>query len=179
MISPHPPRLRMKRRKTVSVTPAMGARTVAGAMVTAPMEREAGTTRVARALPPASTASTSAELSQNFFTALFYPRSQNEALAGARAEFLRFIRLNPWRKTLLLLRCFGLGVLAAKALHPAGGIHQLLLAGEEGVARRADFYADVALVGRAGHECVAARAMHAHFVVCGMNGCFHCCPNLD
>ena len=35
--------LRMKRRKTVSVTPAMGARTVAGATVTGPIWREAGT----------------------------------------------------------------------------------------------------------------------------------------
>ena len=33
----------MKRRKTVSVTPAMGARTVAGAIVTLPMERPAET----------------------------------------------------------------------------------------------------------------------------------------
>src|SRR4029077_14201384 len=30
MIRPHPPRLRMNRRNTVSVTPAIGARTVAG-----------------------------------------------------------------------------------------------------------------------------------------------------
>ena len=37
IIRPHPPRLRMKRRKTVSVTPAMGASTVAGAMVTLPI----------------------------------------------------------------------------------------------------------------------------------------------
>ena len=37
MISPQPPRLRMKRRKTVSVTPAMGARTVAGAIGTLPI----------------------------------------------------------------------------------------------------------------------------------------------
>ena len=33
----------MKRRKTVSVTPAMGARTVAGAMRTLPMAKLAGT----------------------------------------------------------------------------------------------------------------------------------------
>ena len=33
----------MKRRKTVSVTPAMGARTVAGAISTAPMAKRAGT----------------------------------------------------------------------------------------------------------------------------------------
>src|ERR1700738_4667079 len=32
MIRPHPPRLRMNRRNTVSVTPAIGARTVAGAI---------------------------------------------------------------------------------------------------------------------------------------------------
>src|SRR2546426_2797261 len=38
MISPHPPRLRMKRRNTVSVTPAMGASTVAGAIFTGPIE---------------------------------------------------------------------------------------------------------------------------------------------
>src|SRR5262249_28271755 len=37
MIRPHPPRLRIKRRKTVSVTPAIGARTVAGAMGTFPI----------------------------------------------------------------------------------------------------------------------------------------------
>src|SRR5437867_12548258 len=37
MIRPHPPRLRIKRRNTVSVTPAMGARTVAGATCTAPI----------------------------------------------------------------------------------------------------------------------------------------------
>ena len=37
MISPQPPRLRMKRRKTVSVTPAMGASTVAGSIFTGPI----------------------------------------------------------------------------------------------------------------------------------------------
>src|ERR1019366_4567787 len=37
MMSPHPPWLRIRRRKTVSVTPAMGARTVAGAIFTGPI----------------------------------------------------------------------------------------------------------------------------------------------
>ena len=37
MISPQPPWLRIKRRNTVSVTPAMGASTVAGAMRTGPI----------------------------------------------------------------------------------------------------------------------------------------------
>ena len=42
MSSPQPPRSRMKRRKTVSVTPAMGASTVAGAMATPPIWKRAG-----------------------------------------------------------------------------------------------------------------------------------------
>ena len=40
--SPQPPRPRMNRRNTVSVTPAMGASTVAGETATAPMEKLAG-----------------------------------------------------------------------------------------------------------------------------------------
>jgi hypothetical protein len=42
MISPHPPKLRMNRRKTVSVTPAIGASTVAGAIFTGPIETQVG-----------------------------------------------------------------------------------------------------------------------------------------
>jgi hypothetical protein len=37
MMRPQPPWLRIKRRKTVSVTPAMGASTVAGAILTGPI----------------------------------------------------------------------------------------------------------------------------------------------
>jgi len=60
----------MKRRKTVSVTPAIGARTVAGVMLTVPIERLVGTgfsgaTSRTRASPPDG-------LSQNFFTPVFY-----------------------------------------------------------------------------------------------------------
>ena len=40
----------MKRRKTVSVTPAMGARTVAGAMRTLPICNSAGTLALGRHL---------------------------------------------------------------------------------------------------------------------------------
>jgi len=54
-----------------------------------------------------------------------------------------------------------------------GGVHELLLAGKEGMAGGADFYADIALVGGAGNEGVAAGAMNANFAVMGMNGCFH------
>src|SRR5258708_34942258 len=73
MIRPHPPRLRMKRRKTVSVTPAMGARTVAGAIWTPPMGKLEGAgfggaawrTRVSAPHEPAPH-----EVYQNFFTDL-------------------------------------------------------------------------------------------------------------
>ena len=57
----------MKRRKTVSVTPAMGARTVAGEMVTVPMARLAGTGRTGAAGRKRVSAPHVAELSQNFF----------------------------------------------------------------------------------------------------------------
>ena len=46
----------------------------------------------------------------------------------------------------------GGGVLAAEALDAAGGVDQLLLAGEERVAGGADFDDDVALVRGAGLE---------------------------
>src|SRR5579863_2172225 len=45
----------MKRRNTVSVTPAIGARTVAGSIGTFPIITLAGTVATARATPPAST----------------------------------------------------------------------------------------------------------------------------
>ena len=72
MISPHPPRLRMKRRKTVSVTPAMGASTVAGAMRTFPIVTDEGTGCVARAPSPAP----GPGLSQYLRTSLFYLSTQ-------------------------------------------------------------------------------------------------------
>jgi hypothetical protein len=84
-----------------------------------------------------------------------------------------FIRANPRRKNLVLLRGLCLGVFPAEALHASGGIDELLLAGEKRMAIRANFHRDVALMGRAGHKCITARAVHAHFVVCGMNSCFH------
>jgi len=83
----------------------------------------------------------------------------------------------------LLLRSFdlcgfgfagiALGVFAAEALNAASRIHKLLLAGEKGMTRRANFNADVAFVCGTGNECVSAGAMHADLAVMGMNGCFH------
>jgi hypothetical protein len=70
-------------------------------------------------------------------------------------------------------RCFLLGVLAAEALHAAGRIHELLLARKEGMATGANFYVDIALVGRARGKAVATRAHDPDFVVAGMNSCFH------
>ena len=68
---------------------------------------------------------------------------------------------------------FVLGVLAAEALYAASGIHKLLLSCKERMAGRADFNADIALMGGAGNKGIAARAVHANFVISGMNGCFH------
>ena len=73
----------------------------------------------------------------------------------------------------LLLGRFGLGVLAAEALDTSGGIHQLLLAGEKWMAVGADFNADVAPMRGAGSKRVAAGAVHTHFMIRRMNGCFH------
>src|SRR5208282_2653033 len=66
-------------------------------------------------------------------------------------------------------------IFAAEALDATGGVHELLLAGEEGMAGGTDFHGNIALMGRAGYKCVAAGAMHEDFSVVGMNGCFHGC----
>jgi hypothetical protein len=55
----------MKRRNTVSVTPAIGASTVAGEIVTEPIWSESGT---GACLGMVLAESNPAELSQNFFT---------------------------------------------------------------------------------------------------------------
>src|SRR5437879_5355332 len=84
------------------------------------------------------------------------------------------IRLNPRRLLLFASLLFAsLGVLAAEALDATSGVHQFLLAGEKRMAARADFYVNVALMGRTRRKGAAARAMHAHFVVCRMNRCPH------
>ncbi len=68
----------------------------------------------------------------------------------------------------------GVGVLLGEALDAAGGVHEFLLAGEEGVAIRADFDAQhVALDGRARLERMATGAVHGHGMIIGMNTGFH------
>src|SRR5579862_1053246 len=76
------------------------------------------------------------------------------------------------------LGCFGfpgvaLCVFATETLNAAGRIHKLLLSGKERMASRANFYADVALMGRTGGKRVAAGAMHLDFAISGMDRCFH------
>src|SRR3989442_10810901 len=84
------------------------------------------------------------------------------------------IRADPRRSEAnLFLGSFRLGILPAESLHATGGIHKLLFAGKEWMAIRADFYVDVALVSRASGKAVAACAHNAHFVISGMDGCFH------
>jgi hypothetical protein len=71
----------------------------------------------------------------------------------------------------------GVGVLLGEALDAAGGVHQLLLPSEEGMAVRADFHAQhVALNGRASLKCMAAGAVHRNGVIVGMNTGFHEAP---
>jgi vancomycin permeability regulator SanA len=78
----------------------------------------------------------------------------------------------------LLFGRFGFGgvafrVFAAEAFYAAGGVHELLLAGKEGMAGGADFNADIALMRRARYKCVPAGAMNADLAVVRMDSCFH------
>ena len=71
----------------------------------------------------------------------------------------------------------GVGVLLGEALDAAGGVNELLLAGEEGMAVRADFDVQpVALDGRSSGEIVAAGAVHRYGVIVGVNTGFHGAP---
>src|SRR5215468_9831278 len=63
-------------------------------------------------------------------------------------------------------------VLALKPLHAPGGIHELLLAGIEGVTLRAHLHADLRL-GRAGADDLPARARDRRVDVVRMNASLH------
>src|SRR5882672_11861169 len=147
------------------------------------MERVAGTGFSGAASRARAPAPHPTELSQDLRTGLFYFAFQAKAPAFRRGLCFRGNPCKSVASTLVLCRlrfrgCV-LGVLAAEALDTSGGIHQLLFSGKKRMASRAYFYGDVALVGRPRHKRVAARAMHAHFVISGMNGCFHMCSDLD
>jgi len=70
---------------------------------------------------------------------------------------------------------FRLGVLAAEALDPPGGVQQLLLAGKERMAIGADLQVDVAFVRGTRGERVPTGAGDPHLVVHGMNAGLHSC----
>ena len=71
----------------------------------------------------------------------------------------------------------GIGVLLGEALDAAGGVNELLLAGEEGVAVRANFhFQHVALNRGTRGEIVAAGAVHRDGMIVGMNTGFHETP---
>src|SRR5260370_3637546 len=66
--------------------------------------------------------------------------------------------------------CSGVGIFLGETLDAAGGVNQLLLAGEEGGAIRADFdVKPVALDGWTSRGIVAAGAVHPYGVVVGVN----------
>ena len=98
--------------------------------------------------------------------------AQTKAPAGARAQIRKLLKG-------LLLTGFSLGVFAPETLNTASCIHQLLLAGEERMAAGANFNMNIALVRGARSKAVSASAHYAHFVISGMDSCFHFYDDLD
>ena len=66
-----------------------------------------------------------------------------------------------------------LAIALVETIYASGGIDQLLFAGEERVAGRANFDVQVALLGRAGLECLAASAGNGYIDVFWVNSWFH------
>jgi hypothetical protein len=66
-----------------------------------------------------------------------------------------------------------LAIALVEAINASGGIDQLLFAGKEGVASRANFDVQVALLGGAGLECLAASAANGYIDVFWVNSWFH------
>src|SRR5580692_4372921 len=145
----------MNRRNTVSVTPAIGARTVAGRTITAPIRNSAGTRTLSGIV-------CSTGLSQFFFTVNPRPAIRNPRDFDAKApapnkrepppqrRLYRYaLRLNLLGDCLSLFGFgfIGLGVLPAEPLHAPSSVNQPLLAGKERMASRTDFHVNVALVG--------------------------------
>jgi len=72
----------------------------------------------------------------------------------------------------LLRRLLAAPVATLEPVDPPAGVNELLLAGVEGMALRAQLDVHVAL-GRAGREGVAARAAHLGHDVVRMDICLH------
>ena len=66
-----------------------------------------------------------------------------------------------------------LAIAPIESIHASRGVYQLLLAGKERVARRADFDVQVALFRGAGLERLAAGAGNSDLDVFRMNSWFH------
>ena len=66
-----------------------------------------------------------------------------------------------------------LAVALVETIDASGGIDQLLFTGEERMASRANFDVQVALLGRAGLECLAASAGNSYIDVFWVNSWFH------
>src|ERR1035437_2014345 len=64
-------------------------------------------------------------------------------------------------------------ILFFEAINTSGGVHQLLAAREERVARGADFHTHVAVVGRPRLEGVGAPARDIDIIVSGVNSSLH------
>jgi hypothetical protein len=84
----------------------------------------------------------------------------------------------PYRRVTFNSGRRALAILLAETLDSTGGIHDLLLAGVERVARRTDLDVQWLAVRRLGLERVAAAASHFDFLVFRVDAFFHgrVCP---
>ena len=71
------------------------------------------------------------------------------------------------------LGCWFFAITLVESVDAARRIDELLLPGEEGVASRTDFHVQVALLGGASLEGLAASAGNGYFGVFRMNSWFH------
>src|SRR5262245_56939883 len=99
-------------------------------------------------------------------------RRSSMAARHARSERARSPGASAGRRGAGVARSALLAVFAVETLDPAGGVHELLLAGEEGMARRADLDVD-ALPRGAGLDDIAAGADDCALLVAGMNAFLH------
>jgi len=76
-------------------------------------------------------------------------------------------------RLLLGLHLKRLRVLLLEAVDAPFRVHKFLPPGEKRMATRANFDAQIAFVSRTSLERRTARAGHVHFIVGGMNPCFH------
>jgi hypothetical protein len=105
-------------------------------------------------------------------------RMARQGRAIGACELCLIKRFASERDPLLLFRFGGgggfVGVLLLEALDATGCVDQLLLAGEEWVALRADFDADqLAFAGGAGLKRASAGAVDRDGMIIGVNSFFH------